>query len=89
MIFVIIIDIKVNTYREWIKREYFVEANKHKNHFIELISGTLISSIPVYLVLSYLLTPAKFTFPLAAVMGIISFGLIRVLFHKTQQKHQQ
>jgi len=54
-----------------------LKLNNHKNHFIALISGTLISSVPVYLVLSYLLIPANFTIPLAAVMGIISFGLIR------------
>jgi len=54
-----------------------LKLNKHKNLFIALISGTLISSIPVYLVLSYLLIPAKFTLPLAVVMGIISLGLIR------------
>ena len=54
-----------------------MKLNKNKNHLIALLSGTLISSIPVYLVLSYLLIPAKFTLPLAAVMGMISFGLIR------------
>jgi len=63
-----------------------LKLNNHKNHFIALISGTLISSVPVYLVLSYLLIPANFTIPLAAVMGIISFGLIRY-YYTTQSKN--
>jgi hypothetical protein len=54
-----------------------LKLNKQKNYFIALTSGCLISSISVYLVLSHLLIPAKFTFPLAAVMAMISFGLIR------------
>ena len=63
-----------------------MKPNKHKNLFIALISGTLISSIPVYLVLSHLLIPAKFTLPLAVVMGLISFGLIRY-YSITQSKN--
>ena len=62
-----------------------MKLNKHKNLFLMLISGTLISSISVYLVLSHLLIPAKFTLPLAVVMGIISFGLIRY-YSITQSK---
>ncbi|HZL23730.1 MAG TPA: hypothetical protein VFC05_10415, partial [Nitrososphaeraceae archaeon] len=54
-----------------------MKLDKYNSYLISVISGTLISSIPVYLVLSHLLIPAKFTIPLATVMGIISFGLIR------------
>jgi hypothetical protein len=44
---------------------------------ISLISGTLITGISVYIVLSYLLIPARISFPISVAFSLLSLGLIK------------